>query len=67
MIQHNFSKILKDKGLTLDDVMRGTGLTMKTLTMIYSAEGKGIFFDTLDKLCNYLNVSVSELFTHTKD
>lgn len=38
-----------------------TGITRKTLTKLYDGEGKGIDYDTLDKLCKYFNCKVGDL------
>ena len=38
-----------------------TGITRKTLTKLYDGEGKGIDYDTLDKLCRYFNCKVGDL------
>lgn len=38
-----------------------TGITRKTLTKLYDGEGKGIDYDTLDKLCRYFNCKVCDL------
>lgn len=38
-----------------------TGITRKTLTKLYDGEGKGIDYDTLDKLCRYFQCGVGDL------
>jgi len=38
-----------------------TGITRKTLTKLYDGEGKGIDYDTLDKLCRYFQCCVGDL------
>ena len=38
-----------------------TGITRKTLTKLYDGEGKGIDYDTLDKLCKYFGCTVGDI------
>lgn len=45
---------------------KNTGITRKTLTKLYDGEGKGIEYDTLDKLCDFFNCNVGDLLTHEK-
>ncbi|WP_218640543.1 helix-turn-helix domain-containing protein [Paenibacillus odorifer] len=44
-----------------------TNITRKTLAKLYDGEGKGIDYDTLNKLCNYFNCEVSDILEYVKD
>lgn len=61
MIIVKLSEILGQKKLKISDVMAKTGITRPTLTSLYYDKAKGINFDTLDKLCKFLSVSVNDL------
>ena len=61
MIVSKLSQILRRKKLKLIDVIRATGITRPTLTSLYYGKGTGINFDTMDKLCRFLNVTPGEL------
>ena len=63
MIINNFSEILGRKKLKITTVSKETGITRPTLTSLYYGSGKGISFDVLNKLCGFLDVSPSDLFT----
>lgn len=44
-----------------------TGITRKTLTKLYDGEGKGIDYDTLNKLCDHFNCNVGDLLEYIPD
>ncbi len=50
------------KRLKISDLIKETGITRPTLTSLYYGTGKGINFDTLNRLCGYLSVTPGELF-----
>lgn len=63
MIINNFSEILGRKKLKITTVSKETGITRPTLTSLYYGSSKGISFDVLNKLCDFLDISPSDLFT----
>lgn len=67
MITNRFSEILGKKRIRMADVERHTGITRPTLRSLYYDSGKGINFETLDKLCEYLQIEPGELFVYEKD
>ena len=67
MIVCKLSEILGRKRLKLINVIRDTGVTRPTLTNLYYGKSKGVNFDTVNALCEYLNVSVGELFEFRKE
>lgn len=67
MIVNRFSEILGKKKIRMADVQRNTGITRPTLGNLYYDSGKGINFETLDKLCEYLQIQPGELFVYEKD
>ena len=67
MITNRFSEILGKKRIKISDVMQHTGITRPTLSALYYDSGKGINFETLDKLCEYLQIQPGELFVYEKD
>jgi putative transcriptional regulator len=44
-----------------------TNITRKTLTKLYDGEGKGIDYDTLNKLCVYFKCQPGDLLEHVPD
>ena len=63
MIINNLSEILGRKRLKISNVIKETGITRPTLTSLYYDKSKGINFDTLNTLCNNLDITPGELFT----
>ena len=63
MIISNLSTILGKKKLKIANVVKETNITRPTLTALYYNHSKGINFDTLNSLCQYLKVTPKELFT----
>lgn len=67
MLRCNLNDILWSKHLRITQVHRETGISRPTLTALYNDRSSGIRLDTMDKLCQYLAISPSELFTHIED
>ena len=63
-IKNNLSKIFGERLITITEVSKGTGLSRMTLTNLYYRKTKGIQFDTVEKLCDYLKVPMRELFNY---
>lgn len=63
MISTNLKILLAERSLTISKVCEDTGISRTTLTALCSNKSKGIQFDTLDTLCNYLNVLPEDILT----
>jgi putative transcriptional regulator len=62
MIQINLSVVMAKKRMhSLKELHKLTGISRTTLTALYYEKGKGVQFDTLDALCEALDVPVGEL------
>ena len=61
MIRRNLAVLLAQRSLKITKVSKDTHISRTTLTAICQNECKGIQFDTLNLLCEYLNVSPSEI------
>lgn len=62
MIKTNFSVLMAERGLKIADVYEDTGISKTTLMALSENTGKGVQFDTVDKLCIYLGIDISEFF-----
>ena len=62
MIRCNLNTLLAERGLRISKVVNDTHVSRPTLTSIVQNNGKGIQFETLNTLCNYLNVTPCEFF-----
>jgi putative transcriptional regulator len=66
MIDNNLSTILGKKLINISTVSKATGISRSTLTSLYYRRSKGISFDVLGKLCEYLDCEVNDLFKYRK-
>lgn len=64
MIKNNLSRILGARLLKISDVSRATGVSRTTLTEIYHRRVSNIQLETLIKICDYLQISLSELIEY---
>lgn len=64
MLISKLGKILKDRRLSISEVSQATGISRTTLTSLSQNAGNGIQFETLEKLCAYLSIPISELFAY---
>ena len=67
MIRCHLSTLLGARKLKMIDVFRATNISQSTLAAIYHERAKGIDYQTVEKLCRFLNVSVGELLTLEDD
>ena len=64
MIKTNLAVLMAERGLKISDVYEATGISKTTLMAISENTGKGIQYDTIDKLCNYLGITPSDFFVY---
>lgn len=64
MIKTNLAVLMAERGLKIADVYEATGISKTTLMAISENTGKGIQYETIDKLCNFLGVSPKEFFVY---
>lgn len=56
--------ILADRGMKITEFADNTGLSRTTLTQLTKNTGKGIQFDTMEKICELLEITPGELFSY---
>ena len=64
VIDNKFSAILGDRLIKISQVSQDTGISRTTLTNIYYKRSTYITFAVLNKLCEYLDCSVNDLFPY---
>ncbi|MDU0462082.1 MULTISPECIES: helix-turn-helix domain-containing protein [Staphylococcus] len=64
MIQSKLSVLMAERGLKISDLYEETGISKTTLMALAENSGKGVQFDTIDKLCNYLDITPCEFFDY---
>ncbi|WP_318454118.1 helix-turn-helix domain-containing protein [Photobacterium leiognathi] len=67
MIKCHLSAIMGAKRLKIADVVRDAEINRNTVTRLYHETNNRIDFDTLEKLCRYLNCEVGDLLEITND
>ena len=65
MIKTNFAVLMAERGLKISDVYEDTGISKTTLMALAENTGKGVQFDTVDKLCNYLGIELKDFFIYS--
>ena len=67
MIVNHLPTLLAERRLKVADAVRATGVSKTTLHKIYNDQSSRIDFDTIDKLCEYLEVGVGDLFEYVAE
>lgn len=67
MIKSKLSEILGKKRIKMSELQELTGLGVNTIRKIYYNTGNNVSYNTLNKICNVLEISVGELFEHMPD
>jgi DNA-binding Xre family transcriptional regulator len=62
-MKSNLAVLLAERGLRMIDVVTEAGLNKNTVSSLYYNRSTGIQYDTLEKICNYLQIEPSDLFT----
>jgi len=66
-IKVHLGRLLGERRLRASEVARKTGINKNTLSSLYNERVSGIRFDTLEKLCRFLNCSVGDLIEYMPD
>ena len=64
MIRYNLNKLLGERNLKISKVFVDTGISRSTLTKIVNNQSTMVQIETIDKLCQYLKVGVSDFFEY---
>lgn len=62
LLINRLSRLMGERRLTIQDVVRGTGLSRKTLSDLYHDQSTRIDLGTLDRLCAFLKVTPNDIF-----
>ncbi|MCF6356065.1 MAG: helix-turn-helix transcriptional regulator [Candidatus Polarisedimenticolaceae bacterium] len=62
MIKCHFSRLMGERKLKISDVCRDTGINRGTLTRLYRETAQRVELETLDRLCEYFQCDVGDLF-----
>lgn len=64
-MKNNLSMIMGAKLLSVSKVHEDTGIARSTIISLYYRRAKNVKLDTLRKLCDYLQIPLSELIEYT--
>ena len=59
--------LLAERKMRVADLIRGTGINKTTLHKLYNGELTRIDLDTIDRICDHLNIEVGDLFVFEKN
>ncbi|MFT9372443.1 helix-turn-helix domain-containing protein [Liquorilactobacillus hordei] len=65
MIICNLAVLLAERQLKITRISNDTGISRTTLTSLRQNDAKGIQFDTINTLCNYLSVEPKDFFDYS--
>ncbi len=66
MIRINLSRIMGERRLKIADVCRDTGLSRTTVARLYHEDVIKLDLETLELLCNYLDVDIADMIEITR-
>lgn len=64
MILCNLPVLLAERRMKVADLIRMTGISKSTMHKIYNEQTTRIDFETMDKICEALDIGVGDLFTY---
>lgn len=64
MILCNLPVLLAERRMKVADLIRTTGISKSTMHKIYNEQTSRIDFETMDKICEALDIGVGDLFTY---
>ncbi len=62
MIICKLPTLLAKRKIRVANLIRGTGINKTTLHKLYNGDLTRIDFDTIDRVCDFLDIQVGELF-----
>ncbi|MEK4188129.1 helix-turn-helix transcriptional regulator [Paenibacillus sp. FSL R7-0048] len=67
MLKSKLKVIVDERGLSIREVARGTGINFEVVRRVYNDTMERYPRDVLDKLCKYLNVTVQDILEFTPE
>ena len=61
MIRCHLARLMGERKMRISDVMRETGLSRTTVTLLYKETALKVDLESLDKLCDLFNCDIHEL------
>lgn len=64
MIVNRVSRLMGERRESITDLAQGAGIAYGTAYALYHGSGKGIEYETLDKLCRHFGVGPGEILEY---
>ena len=61
MIRCHLARLMGERKMRISDVMRETGLSRTTITLLYKETALKVDLEALDKLCDLFNCSLNDI------
>lgn len=65
MLQNNLNKLMSERNIKTSDIYRDLGIAKTTILSLSKGATSGIQFETLERLCTYLNISPTDFFEYS--
>ncbi|WP_414052085.1 helix-turn-helix domain-containing protein [Macrococcus animalis] len=65
MLKTNLSVLMAERGMKIADLHEKTNISKTTLMALAENSGKGVQFDTVDKLCVFFGITPKEFFVYS--
>ncbi|OOE67423.1 MULTISPECIES: helix-turn-helix transcriptional regulator [Salinivibrio] len=67
MIKCNLARMMGERKLKIADVIRETGLSRNTVTLLYKETAQKVDLEAIDRLCVLFNCQVGELLEQSPE
>ena len=67
VLKNRLSRLMGERRVTMQDVVRGTGLARQTVTDLYHDKSARIDLATLNRLCEFFDVGPEQIFERVPD
>ena len=65
MIRCNLKSVLDNKKISINKLSSATGISRQSITALVNNDSKGIQFNTLDRIVDFLNIRVEDIIEYT--
>ncbi|NPE60750.1 helix-turn-helix transcriptional regulator [Dickeya fangzhongdai] len=67
MIRCHLARMMGERKMKISDVLRETGLSRNTVTLMYKETAQKIDIEALDKLCQFFACEVADILEFTDE
>ncbi|ABC31714.1 predicted transcriptional regulator [Hahella chejuensis KCTC 2396] len=67
MIRCHLARLMGERKMKISDVLRETGLSRNTVTLMYKETAQKIDIEALDKLCQLFECNIADMLEFTNE